>query len=447
MAKGRRATYKLYSFARKLEVIAYAKANTEAKAARHFQIPRTTIRAWKGLDVSPANYTKRSLKAKGKHIRKRAGRPLSYAQQFEEELVQWILESCDQQIPKQRKTIQHKALAIIKPHCPSFKASDGWLQKFMQRNSLSLRRTTSIQQKLPGNLERKLEAFMGDAKALREHHRFDENLIINMDETPIFFDMHHSQTVSYKGVREVRVTGTKGGKKRITFAVTCTGGGQMLKPVVIVKGKTQRTLKNISFNKADVSVVPQTKAWMDQVIMKIWIKDVLIPHTKRQQCLLVFDTFTAHLTDEVTQELQKANATVLLVPGGCTSKIQPVDVSLNKPIKQLVRNEFESYLTKAITESQSASIPSPTTTDVIRWIVKANNTLNENPESVAKSFKVCGISNALDGSENAVIRCAAELPDFQIPYSAESESDIEDIFDDSDSEDDEHECTSSEECD
>ena len=240
MAKGRRATYKLYSFARKLEVIAYAKANTEAKAARHFQIPRTTIRVWKGLDVSPANYTKRSLKAKGKHIRKGAGRPLSYAQQFEEELVQWILESRDQQIPIQRKTIQHKALAIIKPHCPSFKVSDGWLQKFMQRNSLSLRCTTSIQQKLPGNLERKLEAFMGDAKALRERHRFDENLIIYMDETPIFFDMHHSQTVSRKGVREVRVTGTKGGKKHITFVVTCTAGGQNAQACCYCEGQNSK---------------------------------------------------------------------------------------------------------------------------------------------------------------------------------------------------------------
>ena len=98
----------------------------------------------------------------------------------------------------------------------------------------------SIQQKLPADLERKLEPFMQDIKALRESHKFPDNLIINMNETPIFFDMQRAQTIAKTGVHEVRVRGTKGGKKRVvelTFVVTCSAAGQILKPLVIFKGK------------------------------------------------------------------------------------------------------------------------------------------------------------------------------------------------------------------
>ena len=71
----------------------------------------------------------------------------------------------------------------------------------------------SIQQKLPADLERKLERFMQDVKALRECYKFPDHLIINMDETLIFFDMPRAQTIAKTGAREVRVRGTKGGKR------------------------------------------------------------------------------------------------------------------------------------------------------------------------------------------------------------------------------------------
>ena len=56
-------------------------------------------------------------------------------------------------------------------------------------------------------------------------------------------------------------------------------------------------------------------------------------HTRKQHCLLVFDSFKAHITDDVMEALETANASVVVLPGGCTSKAQPVDVSLNQPIK------------------------------------------------------------------------------------------------------------------
>ena len=83
---------------------------------------------------------------------------------------------------------------------------------------------------------------------------------------------------------------------------------------------------------------------MDHVMMRKWVKEILIPHTKGRHCLLLFDSFRAHLTDEVLGSLAKANATVVVIPGGCTSKVQPVNVAHNRPIKDTVRGLWEDLM-------------------------------------------------------------------------------------------------------
>jgi hypothetical protein len=339
-------------------------------------------------------------------------------------------------------------VALIQPTNPEFRASDGWLQKFMTLNSLSLRRHTSIQQKLPGDLEKKLEEFMSSVQALRKRHDFPSNLIINMDETPIFFDTQGERTVNKKGVREVRVRGTTGGKKCVTFVVACASDGKMLKPMVIVKGKTSKSIKNIQYSSKEVCVAHQNNAWMDNRLMCTWIKEVLVKYTKHKHCLLVFDSFRGHLMEDVSTALNKANVTTVVIPGGCTSKVQPIDVCLHRPIKDMVRGQWEEYMLQATAQSSSMSIPSPSKTDIVNWIVQANSMLNTRDDCVRQSFKVCGISNLLDGSENGIIRCVKELPNFDIPYgsaahSSEEEGDIFASDGDGDTDDSEGDSTES----
>ena len=44
------------------------------------------------------------------------------------ELSHWILEMCDLHLPVQWKPVQRKAMAVIQPTQPGFKASAGWLR-------------------------------------------------------------------------------------------------------------------------------------------------------------------------------------------------------------------------------------------------------------------------------------------------------------------------------
>jgi hypothetical protein len=72
----------------------------------------------------------------------------------------------DLQLPVQQQDICRYAKGVITEHNPNFKASTGWLGKFMTRHSLCLRRATSIRQKLPAELQKKLERFMHEVTTL-----------------------------------------------------------------------------------------------------------------------------------------------------------------------------------------------------------------------------------------------------------------------------------------
>ena len=89
-------------------------------------------------------------------------------------------------------------------------------------------------------------------------------------------------------------------------------------------------------------------------------------------------------------------------------------------------------MTSSMAHDLVSEVPASTKDDVVDWIIRANALLNSQPECVAKSFKVCGISNNLDGSENALIHCVQELPAFTIPY-GNDDSDEEIFNSDSDS--------------
>lgn len=70
---------------------------------------------------------------------------------------------------------------------------------------------------------------------------------------------------------------------------------------------------------------------MNENEMLYWIENIW---TKRErisnpQSLLVLDSFSAHIVGE-------KNTNIAVIPGGLTSRLQPLDVSVNKSFKTKV---------------------------------------------------------------------------------------------------------------
>ena len=79
------------------------------------------------------------MATRGKHMKKVAGTPIMYPQELEDDSITWVLWQRGRQLPIRRQDIQLKDTPLIASDHPSFKASAGWVDKFMHRHSLPLR--------------------------------------------------------------------------------------------------------------------------------------------------------------------------------------------------------------------------------------------------------------------------------------------------------------------
>ena len=79
-----------------------------------------------------------------------------------------------------------------------FKASKVWATGFMRRIGLTLRRRTTICQKLPKNFEQKLLNYQRFITNLRQTGNFLMWQLFNADETAIYLDMPPNYTLAKK---------------------------------------------------------------------------------------------------------------------------------------------------------------------------------------------------------------------------------------------------------
>ena len=169
-----------------------------------------------------------------------------------------------------------------------------------------LRQKTKISQRLPDDLEEKITSFQSFVIRARRSKNYSLVNIGNMDETPVWFNMPTSKTVDSVGAKTVLLKTTGHEKTRFTVVLACLADGTKLKPMVIFKRKT---MPKDNFP-TGIVVHNHLKGWMDESGVKIWIEKVWRARPggfANTQSLLVWNSFSAHLTDTVKQQLRENN--------------------------------------------------------------------------------------------------------------------------------------------
>ena len=128
----------------KQRVVAYAKENTLAAAARKYFVAESTLRGWMKIQFEDIRERGQSLKMTKR--RSGGGRKLTYPSEIDEEILAWVLSKREKQQAVTIGLIQVQGRKVITPHSPNFVASRGWAERFMRRHSLSLRMKTSLSQ-------------------------------------------------------------------------------------------------------------------------------------------------------------------------------------------------------------------------------------------------------------------------------------------------------------
>ena len=100
-----------------------------------------------------------------------------------------------------------------------FKARKGWLENFMKRNGLSLRRRTTQAKKNPSFLIDKLVAYNLQTERLFRTNLYSPCNMIAMDETAVWGDMLSDTTVDRIGVKTVNLKTTGHEKLRVAVCL------------------------------------------------------------------------------------------------------------------------------------------------------------------------------------------------------------------------------------
>jgi len=77
-----------------------------------------------------------------------------------------------------------------------------------------------------------MSSFLNLVREVRKEHNYPLDMIVSMDETPMWLDMTTGKTV-HKGAKTVSVRSTGAEKQRLTVVLAATADGQMIPPMVI----------------------------------------------------------------------------------------------------------------------------------------------------------------------------------------------------------------------
>ena len=392
-------TRKSYTEKTKLEIWEhYMLTQNYAATAKEFGVNESTVRT---IVKTPT----RNGKLNDKRNHSGASRPLTYPLEVEKDILSWLLELRDLHVPVSILTLLENAKRVVRPHNPRFNASRGWVERFFARHRLSLLSRTSVSQKLPKQLEGLITKFYEDAGCYMRIGKYPRSLVANMDETPAFFDMIPAKSICKSGSRECIIRTFGSNKKHVTVVLSAAADGTMLPPMLIFKGKTDKTIKKLR-NPDGFIIKTQGKSWMDEGLMEVWVEDIWLKYVTKvskqlgfDNSLLTFDAFSAHKTDDIQSKLVENKSDISMIPPGCTSKCQPMDVCINKPFKAILRKCWVTYISKIIEQMPATTpddfkLPPPSRQDMVHRVAEAYRLTSSDKDMVKCSFDVCGITTS-----------------------------------------------------
>src|SRR6185295_19301809 len=141
---------------------------------------------------------------------------------------------------------------------------------------------------------------------------------------------------------------------------------------------------------------------MDEANMMRYFRYWSIKHSDNFPKMLIYDSFSAHITSDVKDSFKNNNTDLVNIPGGLTSICQPLDVSINKPFKNNLRFQWHNWMASGGNGiTKGSNLKRASLYDACQWVLKTWQEIS--PDIIVHAFKKCGISNALDGTDDDIL--------------------------------------------
>ena len=213
-------------------------------------------------------------------------------------------------------------------------------------------------------------------------------LIINWDQTAINYVPTSNGTMAEVGAKRVEAVGVSD-KRQITAVFGCTILGDFLPIQLIYKGKTSACHPTIPFP-ADWRITHTANHCSNEHTMLQYIEKIVIPYISKKKeelwlppdhpSLAIFDVFQGQCTESVCSLLQQNNIHFVTVPANTTDKLQPLDVRVNKPAKDFLREKFNTWYAEKVVENDDSSIVDMKL--CATWMIQLFDYMKANPDII-----------------------------------------------------------------
>ena len=117
---------------------------------------------------------------------------------------------------------------------------------------------------------------------------------------------------------------------------------------------------------------------------------------EKKKLVLILDDATFHCSDNLKKKCKECDIEILILPGGTTSFLQPLDVVVNKPYKDKLRELYQKWMIdKCLKQHEEDQINSyfkpPDDLQILQWIVEGKTAITQ--ELMKMAFEKTGITN------------------------------------------------------
>ena len=428
-ACGKRGAYTKFSTKSRAEIAKYAAEHGVTATVRHFctngkypNLKESSVRTWRNAYTAELEQ-KRKMRDDNMDVKelpeKKRGRPLALGDELDAQVKQYVLHLRDKGAVVNTAIVQACAEGIVKNYDKRLLVSNGghimltrdWAKSLLCRLGFVKRRGSTAAKITVTNFEELKEQYLLDVKAVVQIEEIPHEMIVNWDQTGIKYVPVDTWTMEKEGAKRVQVIGADD-KRQITAVFAGTITGEFLPPQLIYQGTTTRCLPYIKFP-AEWHVTFSANHWSNEATMVQYIKHILLPYLANKRCclqlepdypaLVIFDNFKAQITEGVLQLLEDNNIRIAMVPPNCTDRLQPMDVSVNKAVKNFLRQQFQRWYADQVCEQLARNKNSELVDlklSIVKplgasWMIKAYDYIKSQPDIVINGFKGSGLFDSI----------------------------------------------------
>lgn len=274
-------------------------------------------------------------------------------------------------------------------------------------------RSESIGQKVPDNWRPMAEA---DAKTIRTDFKAaDIDIVMNADQTFVHFYSEVGKVLAPKGTK--RVGGKIKANEKAGFTLMLgseLGSSQLVPPFIVFTGtkisEAVRPEQTLAYKYKDWSKGPnrtgvvtfQKKHWFDKDIFIMWLEWILEQVFPGKKVGIIIDRAPCQDCPEVDAHVKKwteeGRLVLRYISGGLTPVLQVCDLTVNKDIKNLIKQGYYRWRSKFIsaarergaTGSVTLKMPITEMADIVEAAVKGFNQDERQRRSIEKTFRKAG---------------------------------------------------------